>query len=160
MFKSVALNTALVTLTSIFLGYVGLFFTVPMETLIIILNGAFVGTMASISVAFYPLIRDAIRMPEDFGRVQQLSLGIMILVVAICVLAFNSIYFRSMGVDLPTTPVTALGRYLSICGMVMMITAPDYDEGFFFSRDRRLLWSSLLIGVVFALVVILMQTEG
>lgn len=158
MFKDLTVNRALGTLFSIGLGYLFLFNLASMDTLIVFLNGAFVGTIAAIIVAFAPLMKNALSIGPAYSRVEQMALGIFVLIAAVVVLAFNSVYFRTLGTELPTTPVTALGRYLSICGMIMIITAPDYDQGLFYGRDRRLLWAALATGIVAATIIVLMQT--
>lgn len=158
MFKDLTLNRAFGTLSLIATGYLFLFNLADMDTLIVFLNGAFVGTIAALIVAFTPLMRNALSVGSAYSRVEQMALGIFILIAAVVVLAFNSVYFRSIGTELPTTPITALGRYLSICGMVMIITAPDYDKGLFYGRDRRLLWAALATGIVIATIIVIMQS--
>lgn len=157
MFTNLTINRAFATLFSVVIGFVLLFFTVPPHALIVALNGVFVGVMFSLSIAFFPLIRDILSGRDVYDRAQHMAFGIFTLIIAINVLVLNSVYFRSMGLDLPPSPVTALGRYLSICGMVMVVTAPDYNQPLFYGRDRRLLWASLIIGLITAVTIVTIQ---
>lgn len=160
MFKNLALNRVLygiVFCTSLFFALRIIF---PPVELIIFLNGIFAGSIVAILVAYYKLIWYALLGIGEYNRVRQMTIGFVVCWCAICVGASNSIYLRSMGADIPMTDLTAAARYLSIIAAMLQVTAPDFGLGLFHGRDRRVLWASVTIGLLVAIVTITLQQWG
>lgn len=157
MFANLALNRVVTISFLLAVIYSGLVTLVPAATLIIVLNGVFVGCMVAITVAYHRLIWFALLGVGDYNRVRQMTLGFAIAWAAIGVGAINSIYLRSIGADIPATALTAATRYLAIIAAVLQVTAPDFGLGLFHGRDRRVLWSGALLGSVAAIFTIVLQ---
>jgi hypothetical protein len=157
MLANLALSRVIVAALAISALYTLMVFTVDPVTLIIFLNGVFVGSMVAITVAYHRLLWFSLIGRGEYNRLRQMALGIAVGWAAIGISAFNSIYLRSLGVDIPSTPLTALTRFLSIVAAVMQVTAPDFGYGLFYGRDRRVTWIALAAGLGFAAVTVALQ---
>ena len=121
MFANLALNrviNAALILAAIFFGAQA--FMDP-ASLIVTLNGVFVGAMVAVLVAYSRLIFYAALGIGDYNRVRQMTLGFALAWAAICVGVANSVYLRSIGADIPTTSLTAAARYLAIIAAVLQV---------------------------------------
>ncbi len=128
-------------------------------TLIITLNSLFVGTMISITVSYGGVLFPAMFGVKPYDDVRQMAIGIMLSWSAYGMVVISSVYVRAA--DLPTTSLlwSALGRWIAINSAIIQITAPDFGQGFFYGRDRKLLWGGLLAGSIFAIGAYFLQTE-
>lgn len=131
-----------------------------LETLIIVLNGIFVGAMVAIVVAYHQLILGAALGIGEYDRVRQMTIGFAVMWTVICLSAGGSIYARSRGAELTAPMLTAAIRYLAIVGAVLQITAPDFGLGLFHGRDRKTLWAGFLLGLVTAAAAIVFQDQS
>lgn len=125
---------------------------------VVVLNGAFIGAGIAYAVAFSDILRDAIFGHGPYDRVRQMALGMMIVWVAVTVSIVASIYDRATGTYVALSEWTPVARYLAIVGGAVQITAPDVGMGFFYGRDRRLLFFAVGAGIVVAIVLVLLQT--
>ena len=131
-----------------------------LETLIIVLNGLFVGSMVAIVVAYHQLIIGAAFGIGEYNRVRQMTIGFAVMWTVICLSAAGSIYARWKGAELTAPMLTAAIRFLAIVGAVMQITAPDFGLGLFHGRDRKTLWAGFLLGTATAAAAILFQDRS
>lgn len=129
-------------------------------SLIIVLNGAFVGSMVAITIAYYKLMWGALMGLGEYTRVRQMTIGFALAWAAIALSAINSVYLRSMGTEIPPTALTAGTRYLAIVAAILQVTAPDFGLGPFHGRDRRVLWTGAVLGVMAAGVTIYAQSAS
>lgn len=136
----------------------GLLAWVDLYDLITILNGVFIGTMLSITVAYGPLFwRALIGDKSVFPDARQLIVGYFGAWLAYGLVVYGSTHTHVS--DLPTTPLveTAVSRYIAIISAVVQITASDYGKGVFYGRDRKVLWWAIGAGLFAGLVVIILQ---
>lgn len=160
MFRNIGVNGVMIAVAVIGAAFFGVVAIADPIALIIVLNGIFIGMMVAISVAYHRILIGSIMGKGEYNRVRQMALGIAVGWVAIAVGAFNSVYIRSMDIDIPTTPLTALTRFLAIVAAILQITAPDFGQGIFYGRDRRVLWLGGVLGALAGLVTILVQWGG
>lgn len=133
---------------------------VKLDSLIIVLNGVFVGSMASLIVAFWQLVYRTMLGQRPYDRVSQMTLSFVVFWIAYSGSVFISVYFRSAGMPpANATVMTAFFRTLAIIAAVMQVTAPDFGLGIFHGRDRKTLWTSLLVGLAVALFMVYAQKE-
>lgn len=132
---------------------------VPMGELIIALNGVFAGAMAAITVAYWRLLWNALLGIRPYDRVRQMTLGFAMCWAAYILGVAISIYFRSSGVDVNSSILTAASRYVAIIAAVLQVTAPDFGLGLFHGRDRKILVTGIVVGFVTAVIVIFTQNE-
>ena len=132
------------------------------DTLIMTLNGLFVGTMLSITVSYGTILFPAIFGFKPYDDVRVLSIGIFGGWLAYGIVVYSSIYVRAS--DLPTTTlaISAFGRWVAINSAVIQIVAPDFNvsKSFVYGRDRKLLTLGLVIGVIAAIVVYWLQADS
>lgn len=139
--------------------FVLLFISMPLRSLIMVLNGMFFGSMAAVVVAFWSLIVNTVNGQRPYDRVRQMTLSFLLQWVAYIGSAYGSVYVRSGGLVVVDLTSTAIFRYIAICAAVMQVTAPDFGLGIFHGRDRKTLWTSLIVGLVVAFAVIFIQTD-
>lgn len=139
--------------------FVALVHWVPLDTLIMFLNGAFFGTAAAILVAYGRLLWNAILGVRPYDRVRQMTLGFFLCWVAYGLGVAISFYYRSTGTDINSSMLTAASRYVAVIAAVLQVTAPDFGLGIFHGRDRRVLYTGLAAGLITAFVTVLFQTE-
>lgn len=136
----------------------GLLAWVDLYDLITILNGVFIGTMLSITVAYGPLFwRALIGDKTVFPDARQLIVGYFGAWLAYGLVVYGSAHTHVS--DLPTTPLveTAVSRYIAIISAVVQITASDYGKGVFYGRDRKVLWWAIGAGLLVGLGAIILQ---
>lgn len=130
---------------------------VPLDSLIIVLNGLYVGSMVGVVVAYVNLAIDTFRKPYD--RTKHMSIGFFLCWVAYAMSTGNSISFRAMGADVTPYVMTAAHRVVAIVGAAYQITAPDYGFGMLHGTERKTLVISLILGAIAAALVIYAQFE-
>lgn len=142
-------------------GFAVLALVFNLNSLIVMLNGLFGGSIACLLVAFGPLIYSMVRGVEPATRAQELAFGFFALWVAYVLAVYVSVWTRSIG-EPTTNPsyISALSRYIAVYAAVRQVTAPDYGLGLLHGRDRKLLWISLLVGVVVALALWVIQDQA
>lgn len=158
MMKS-ALNRVILGMVSAVTFFLVLAFFVPVDRLIVTLNGAFFGASTAIMMAYGRLMWNAILGVRPYDRVRQMTLGFFLCWVAYGLSVSVSFYYRASGIDVPSVLVTAASRYVAVIAAILQVTAPDFGLGIFHGRDRRVLYTGLLVGTVVALVAIVTQTE-
>jgi hypothetical protein len=128
--------------------------------LIVFLNGLLAGSMVSLGVAYWRLVRDAMLGDGEYDRGRQYGLGSFLTSVAILIGLWTSIYIRT--VDLPSTTflATSFARWVAIWGAVLKITSPDFGAGLLYGRRRKVMWISLAVGIAIALAVIWLQEKA
>lgn len=133
---------------------------IPPRYFIEILNGLFLGLVASVTIVFFPLFIRAIQT-KNFDRVSQLTIGIMLT-------WFSLIVSRSLntagriGGDIATianSQFVSVAAYLAIIGGILHITAPGMVEDRL-RYNRGLLVLSGVIGAAVAVVAIYLQRNG
>lgn len=164
MFGNLAVNRVLVSYIAAGLFFYILQLTVDPTDLIILLNGLFVGSIVAIGVSYHELIIGAIKGQGEYTNIRHMTLGFFTMWVAILLMIYPSIELRMLGAPLPGTSavpvISAFGKFLAIGAAILQVTAPDFGLGIFYGRDRRVLWSGLLLGSVIAgFLMILQKTE-
>lgn len=134
-----------------------LIYAIPADHLIILLNSVFVGSMVSVAVAYHELIWQALAGDGIYDRIRQMTLGFALCWLVIVIGAATSIYIRLA--DLPAATYTSVAamRYISIIAALLQVTAPDFGLGLFHGRDRKVLISSLGLGLLTAAVLSVLQ---
>ena len=152
-------NDPLLAATVAILIFVAMAWLLPLRSLIIILNGLFFGAMASVVVAFWQLIKNSIKGVGPYDRVRQMTMSFFLQWTAYIGSAYGSVYLRSSGLTTVDMMTTAVFRYVAILAAVMQVTAPDFGLGLFHGRDRKALWTSLIVGLTVSAIVIFIQTD-
>lgn len=130
---------------------------VPLTTLIITLNGLFTGTVAALMISFGPILYHSLAGIDPYGRVRQMTIGFALCWFAYGLAVYTSVYFRSSGVDVNGSVMTALSRYVAVIAAVLQVTAPDFGLGIFHGRERKTLWTGAAVGLIIAVVIIYAQ---
>lgn len=136
-----------------------LVFTIPVNMLIILLNGVFAGACTALIVAFYPLVRDSILGQSRFDRVRQMTAGFFLCWIAYILSTYTSVYMRAADLQVTSSYLTAVSRYIAIIAAVLQATAPDFGLGLFHGRERKTLWTGMSLGAGVAIFVVLAQTN-
>ena len=139
--------------------FVALSATTPLSEMIILFNGIFAGTMAAVTVAYWRLLLNAVIGIRPYDRVRQMTLGFALCWLAYVLGAAASIYFRSSGIDVNSSPLTAASRYVAIIAAVLQVTAPDFGLGLFHGRDRKVLVTGVTVGMIVAVFVVFAQNN-
>lgn len=139
--------------------FAALLAVLPLTSFIVILNGIFAGTMAAVVVAYWRLLWNAVLGIRPYDRVRQMTLGFALCWTAYVLGVMVSIYLRSAGAEINTSVLTAASRYVAIIAAMLQVSAPDFGLGLFHGRDRKVLFTSVLVGAVVAIVIMFAQTE-
>ena len=126
------------------------------DTLIIVLNGVFIGVSVFLVASLVPLSLRAMR-DRNVDRISQLTFGIVLTWIAIILLRGNNIWGRHVMVlgKLGFTWAIPTAIYLSIFGAVLQISAPGVVDWATPSGRFSVAWKLLLaitvgvIGVVY-----------
>jgi hypothetical protein len=147
-------------LISALIFYLMIMFLDP-NTLIILLNSLFVGTMISISVAYGSILIPAIFGIRPYDDVRVLAIGIFGGWFAYGLVVISSIYVNAADLPRSVLAITSIGRWIAINSAVIQIVAPDFNQekSFFYGRDRKLLILGLFLGVAFTALVFYLQAE-
>lgn len=143
------------------LGFLGLCLLFGLDSLIVITDGAFGGAIAALLVAFGPLLYNTLRNVEPYSRARQMTLGWFALWLAYVLAAYVSVWNRAIG-DPPANPnyISALSRYVAVYAAALQVTAPDFGLGLFSGRNRKILWASIIIGLIVAAVIWVAQDQA
>lgn len=136
-----------------------LYALLPIRNLIIVLNGLFFGAMSAVVVSYWQLIVNTVAGEKPYDRVRQMTLSFVLCWIAYVGSAYGSVYLRSGGLVVVDLTSTAVFRYIAIVAALMQVTAPDFGLGIFHGRDRKALWTSLVIGLIVSAFVIFIQTD-
>lgn len=142
--------------------FVALAKLLPLDNLIVLLNGAFIGTMIAVSVAYGRLYYDAYRDNTRFGRtmpddVRRMVLSLLGGWLAYGIVVGSSFYVRAADEAHTSMIATALSRYIAVLAAIGQVTAPSFGERVFATHDSRVLWIAVSAGVVSAAVSIYLQ---
>lgn len=140
-------------------GFVALVSLVNMDTLIVVLNGIFFGSMAAVMVAYGRLLANAILGIQPYDRIRQMTLGFALCWFAYGLAVFVSVYFRSSGAEMNTSLLTAAGRYIAIIAAILQVTAPDFGLGLFHGKDRKILVVAIPVGIIISILTVMSQTS-
>ncbi len=127
------------------------------STLIVLLNGGFFGAVFGLAVSLWPLARDISRGRVLEGDVSWWVLGFLIIIVGIIMILVTSAYARASAADVTSFLLSALGRYTITVGMLTIVFAPDTGRPFFYGRDRKVVFASMIVGIAVAAIVAYMQ---
>lgn len=139
------------------LGFVGLASIVPVDLLIVLLNGIFMGCVAAIAVAYWPLVMNAVLGVRPYDRVRQMTLGFALCWSAYIISVMLSVYLRSSDAMFTSSMFTAVSRYVAVIAAVLQVTAPDFGLGLFHGRDRKVLYTGVSVGLAVAVFIVLAQ---
>jgi hypothetical protein len=153
------INRVIITTALSAVLFAGLAWVVPVSELTILLNGVFAGTMAAITVAYWRLLWNAVLGIRPYDRVRQMTLGFALCWAAYILGVAISIYFRSAGVDVNSSLLTAASRYVAIIAAMLQVTAPDFGLGLFHGRDRKVLATGITVGLIVAVIVVFGQNQ-
>lgn len=154
-----AINRVLVGSFLLVLVFFVVVATLPLDDVIIVLNGLFFGTAAAILVAYGRLLWNAILGIRPYDRVRQMTLGFFLCWVAYGLVVAASFYLRASGTDVNSTYLTAASRYAAVVAAVLQVTAPDFGLGIFHGRDRKVLYTSVAIGLAVAVASVYAQFD-
>lgn len=132
----------------------------PINTLIIILNGVFAGSMAALAVAYWRLLWNAVIGVRPYDRVQQMTIGFTLCWLAYSVSVTVSVVLQASGYPADVAYLVAASRYIAVVAAVLQVSAPDFGLGLFHGRDRKVLVTSVAIGLVVAAVVVYVQDHA
>lgn len=142
----------------LYIAIFALFWSIlSVETFIVVLNGLFIGAMVSVLTAFSPLTWNALKGRLLFYDATEMALGVAFLILGIILGVGNSSYMRGAGIDVPSSVVTAMGRYTVIYGAVLIVYAPGVGLSFFEGRDRKVALIALSVGFLVAVSVVAVQ---
>lgn len=150
----VLFGTVVVLLFFLLLTYV-----MPMGLLISILNGVFAGTMVALAVAYWKLLWNAVLGIHPYDRVRQMTLGFAVCWMAYGIGVLVSVYLKASGFDTRASTMVAFSRYVAVIAAVLQVTAPDFGLGLFHGRDRKTLWTGIVLGLIVASFITLMQGQ-
>jgi hypothetical protein len=157
MMKSHNINSVLLLAGVAVAIFAGLAVFVPLDELVILFNGVFVGAMTAVAVAYWRLVWNSLMGVSPYDRVEQMTLGFFFCWVAYCIAVSGSIYYHSAGIASNATFMTALSRYVAIIAAILQVSAPDFGLGIFHGRDRKTLWLGTSLGLIIGLLVIWLQ---
>lgn len=132
----------------------------PLNSLITVLNGVFIGSICGIVFAFWRLLKSTVIGAPPFDRARQYALSVFIMWIAIFLTALISIISRASGNDPVPYALVAASRYFVIIAAILQITAPDFGSSFFAGKDRKFLWTAVIIGLVVSSVLIFAQEQS
>jgi len=155
------MDSSMETLTNRVLGWIILSIAafwaatamVPIDRLIIALNGLLVGTAVAIAVSYGLIFLDAI-FSRPYDRVRQMTLGVLVVWIAIGLAVGGSIYTKMADIPNQNTVMVAASRLAAIIAAILQVTAPDFGRGFLHGRDRKVLAGGMVVGLAVALFVI------
>jgi hypothetical protein len=138
-------------------GFAALLVVFPILDLIIVLNSLYAGSLFGIIVAYWRLIIATVAGSPPFDRARQYALGVFILWAAYSGTVLISIYVHASGIATPTYLMIIASRYAAILAAWLQVTAPDFGEGFFAGRDRKVLWIAVALSIAASMVLIIAQ---
>jgi len=158
MYRSLALNRVLLTAAGLIVVFVAMKVFIEPNLLMSVLNGLFAGMTVGIVAAYYRLIWEAIWRGGEYDRIRSYSLGLFLPWVALFVLIGVSIQARTTELFTgPNYTAGALGRYIAIIAAVMQVNALDFSYALLHGRDRVMVRSGVVLGLVVAVATIAIQ---
>ena len=157
MLRSLALSRVLLAAIIIVAVFAFLRFIFSPSDLIILLNGLFAGAIVAVCIAYSKLVWYAALGVGKYDRVRQMTLGFALCWAAISISAITSIWMRIIDLTPVAFTSVAFARYIAIIAAVMQVTAPDFGLGLFHGRDRKVLYSATVIGLIVAVAVMVLQ---
>ncbi len=137
--------------------FLALYAALPPRSMLILMNGLFVGAMVGVAVTFGQLLWSVLLGHRPYDRVRQMTLGMATHWIATSLLIGSSIVLVSADAGQQTAFAGLAGRYLAVVAATLKVTAPDYGLGIFYGRDRKLLIAGLILGGLAAACVIVFQ---
>jgi len=135
---------------------------VPLDTLITLLNGAFVGTMIGVTIAYGGMFYDAFWNRKRHGKLMATDVRLFAVFYlgawfAYTLTVYGSVSVRSTDASFVSMYSTALGRYVAIICAIGGVVAPTWDETLFYGRDRKSVFAAVFVGLLAATVVVIIQ---
>ena len=137
-------------------GFVGLYIFMDLGTLVALLNGVFIGTVAAVCVTYRRLLWHSLTGAKQYDRVEQMTLGLLLCWISYCVAAARTVQFHSAEVT-HNAALLAVSRYVAIIAAVLQVTALDFGVGSPHSYSRNAAWAGLAVGVAVSAVVMWLQ---
>lgn len=151
-----------IVLTGVMAVFCGMIAYLPLETVIIILNGIFFGGLVSIILIYGDVIIRAIRgdLPDYGADFRQMVVSMLGFWLAIGLFIGTSIYLYSTDGSHNVMLVSAIARLIAIVSAAGQITAPNLGHPIYYGRDRKLLWVSMGTGLMASFVIIALQATA
>lgn len=137
--------------------YIVLVKTVHLETLTVVFNGLFFGSLTAIVVAFGEILFNSLKGITPYDRVRQMTIGFFLTWVALFFFTFSSLYLQSRGITYNSTFFGFTARYVAVIAAWVQLTAPDFGLGIFHGRDRKILYLSVFSGAAISMFLIYAQ---
>lgn len=155
--KKIFTNRALLFIFGLVAVFVAALWGLGIERLIIVENSLFIGTSATLAIAYWRLFWDAVVDPNPYNRARQMTWAFFVAYTALLCGAAGSIQSLTVGEPTTTTVTIAVSRYLAIVAAIGQVTAPDFGRGVFYGLDRKVLAVAILFGVSVAMLLIYLQ---
>lgn len=127
--------------------------------LIVLFNGAFIGTMFAITIAYGELLWQAVTgRKRQYDDVRQMTIGMFGIWVAYGIVVSSSTYLIASDGNGQALLLSAMGRFVAIISAILQITAPNLSQPLFYGRDRKVLWVGVSCGIAVAICTIAIQT--
>lgn len=153
------MNKALIGTVTILALYALLVLLFPIDALIVIFNGAFIGAFVAGAIVYRKLIVDSFISSEKYDRVRQMTIGITLGWVArFCACGYFSFY-RYLYHSSEANPfIVSFIVYLCAVACCLQVGAASYDEGVWNDNtEGQLLYLGTSVGILVAILVILWQ---
>lgn len=151
--------------SAVFLALVYWFFAsiMPVDILVPLLNGIFVGVTLALFVAYWRLGWATIRLSrQEYRRADQFAIGIELMWAAIFINRSYAVYLRVIGQAHGFTDNHWVGVfvYMWIVAGFLQVTAPGLYEGLDVGKDKWTLYITTVLGALLAGVLVLAQGWG
>jgi ethanolamine transporter EutH len=127
------------------------------DSLIILLNGMFIGSLVSLLIVFRALTWSTFRGKIKYSDVSVFTLGLLITLVGIVLGVVASAYNQAADIGGSIFSLAAMGRYAVTAGFLTMAYSPDVGLGFFEGTDRKAIAVSIVCGIITASIIIYAQ---
>lgn len=151
------LNRVVLAVAATLVFFVTIIAVFPIQPVVMVLNGVFAGCAVAIIVTYWKLVWNAILGIHPYDRVRQMTLGFAICWTAYGIGVLTAIYLQSTGLDIRATYAVTFSRLLAIIAAVLQVTAPDFGLGLFHGRERKTLWTAVILGAIAAIIAVTMQ---
>ena len=151
------LNRVVLSAVAIMMLFISVVLIFPVQSVLIVLNGVFAGCGVALGVAYWRLLWNAMLGIRPYNRVRQMTLGFACCWLAYAIGVVLSIYLQSAGVDSRLAYGVALSRLIAIIAAVLQVTAPDFGLGLFHGRERKTLWTAIVLGAIAAIAATALQ---
>lgn len=159
---NLAKNVLIYTVCAIVIFVTVIYYMVPTVWFQIILNSVFIGCIFSIAIAYAKFIWKTVTGFKSYDRARHYFLGVVMQWIGVTFLIGNSAFIYTVYEErsslIPTTILGPLARLFIIAAAILQITAPDFKQNFLETeRDRRLLWFSIVCGVIVGIIAAYLQ---